>query len=249
MADPNASNGLPLDLIDDDRYWEGFVLPPSAFADLCLPNLGSTGDPIMLTAEGEVISDAMVAGYEYLFANGAAVRAAVLDAMLDYYVATRQRWAGQLDADELEALMPPITGPQDLTARMELSGIKLHDVELDGCGYVGLGFHCAWDEEHGAGVMTHRTRVVSCGGADTPILKWIADRDLAARTGGVATASKKGAPKKAAPKKTAAKKATSKKAAPKKAAPTKTAAKKAASKKAAPKKARGKKAAAKKQRA
>lgn len=36
------------------------------------------------------------------------------------------------------------------------------------------------DPEHGLGVLTHDTRVVEVGGADTAILLWIARRDAEA---------------------------------------------------------------------
>ena len=33
--------------------------------------------------------------------------------------------------------------------------------------YLGLAFHCTWDEEHGAGVLLHGSRVVNVGETDT----------------------------------------------------------------------------------
>lgn len=40
--------------------------------------------------------------------------------------------------------------------------------------YFGITFRCTWDEEHGAGVLMHGTRVVEIGGVDTAILLWMA---------------------------------------------------------------------------
>lgn len=65
--------------------------------------------------------------------------------------------------------------------------------------YLGFSFSCSWDEEHGAGVMTHKTRVVTSGGADHAFLGWLAKRDgglpleLSAPLKTKSTAAKRGA--------------------------------------------------------
>ena len=52
------------------------------------------------------------------------------------------------------------------------------NVEKDGIAYVGYEFGCIWDDEHGLGVMTHKTRIIDFGGADSSFLTWIARKDL-----------------------------------------------------------------------
>jgi hypothetical protein len=43
----------------------------------------------------------------------------------------------------------------------------MHGVAKAGHAYVGLELGCTWDEEHGAGVLLHKGRVVEVGQADT----------------------------------------------------------------------------------
>ena len=52
---------------------------------------------------------------------------------------------------------------------------------LEGAAYVGYEFGCAWEEEHGLGLMMHQGRIVAMGGADTAILEWIAEKDAQKR--------------------------------------------------------------------
>jgi len=60
---------------------------------------------------------------------------------------------------------------------MGLVAIHVLGVAKGGVAYVGLELGCDWDEEHGAGLMLHKARIVKVGGADTSFLEWIAERD------------------------------------------------------------------------
>ena len=64
-----------------------------------------------------------------------------------------------------------------LSAAQGLSNVHVLRVARDGIAYVGFEFGCAWEEEHGLGVMMHRDRVVAAGGADVSFLEWIAEED------------------------------------------------------------------------
>ena len=104
--------------------------------------------------------------YASLRANEVAVRDAALEALLAY----------------ARGLDPAFDVPRDLApeafrSMVELQSVNVLPVVRDGLAYVGLGFWCAWDEEHGAGVMTHAGRVVEAGGADVSFLEWVATED------------------------------------------------------------------------
>jgi hypothetical protein len=81
------------------------------------------------------------------------------------------------DDDELAEVMPEIERAEDLRKLMGLSSIHVLNAAKDETAYIGFEFGCTWDCEHGLGVMTHRTRVVEIGGADSSFLAWIAKRD------------------------------------------------------------------------
>jgi hypothetical protein len=60
---------------------------------------------------------------------------------------------------------------------VSLRSVHIHWAHAAKVAYVGYELACAWDTEHGIGVMTHEDRVVETGHADTAILGWIAERD------------------------------------------------------------------------
>ncbi|MCA1371344.1 hypothetical protein I6F15_28950 [Bradyrhizobium sp. BRP14] len=53
--------------------------------------------------------------------------------------------------------------------------ILIHDVS-GRLPYFGVELACAWEEEHGYGIMFHGMEVVETGGGDVPNLSWIAAR-------------------------------------------------------------------------
>ena len=67
-----------------------------------------------------------------------------------------------------------VNEPDDLRPLIGLSSVHVLDVFHDGAACVGFEFGCVWDEEHGAGVMTHLGQVIATGQADCSFVEWIA---------------------------------------------------------------------------
>ncbi|WP_238364302.1 DUF6985 domain-containing protein [Mesobacterium pallidum] len=82
-------------------------------------------------------------------------------------------------ADVQGASLPVISGPEALGQVVTLKKIFVHQVSRDGRPYVGYQFECAWDGEHGLGVLMHGQRIVERGGADCAFLLWMAEEDAA----------------------------------------------------------------------
>jgi hypothetical protein len=76
------------------------------------------------------------------------------------------------DGDDEELL--EVSEPADLRPLVGLSAVHVLDVFRDGAACVGFEFGCVWDEEHGAGVMTHLGRVIARGQATCAFAEWIA---------------------------------------------------------------------------
>lgn len=70
--------------------------------------------------------------------------------------------------------------PRQWDAAMASSLVWLETINLPPVAghapYIGVGFRCAWEPEHGYGLMLCGTEVVERGGADTAVLSWIAAR-------------------------------------------------------------------------
>lgn len=85
-----------------------------------------------------------------------------------------QERANEFDFDDD---FPAIANEDDLKRNVGLYAVNIHQVNSDGVPYVGYEFGCEWDDEHGAGVLMHGTKVVRVGLADTAILLWMAEQD------------------------------------------------------------------------
>jgi hypothetical protein len=111
-----------------------------------------------------------VAAFRHLMDNEAAVAAAVARALVDYCP------GNAYDGDDEELL--EVSGPDDLRPLVGLSSVHVLNVVRDRVACIGFEFGCVWDEEHGAGVMTHFGRVIATGQADCSFTEWIARQGL-----------------------------------------------------------------------
>ncbi|QEH38871.1 hypothetical protein OJF2_74810 [Aquisphaera giovannonii] len=151
-----------------DAYGGGSVgRPPDGTARLSIASLDSDARAHP-TAE-------QVAAFRHLMDNEAEVADAVARALVEY--CPGEAYNG--DDDELM----DVSEADDLRPLIGLSEVHVLDVFRDGFACVGFQFGCVWHEEHGAGVMTHRGRVIATGQADCSFLEWIAEQGLDRRRG------------------------------------------------------------------
>jgi hypothetical protein len=111
-----------------------------------------------------------VAAFQHLLDNEATVAAAVVRALVDYC-------PGDAYDEDDEELMA-VSEPADLRPLIGLSSVHVLNVVRNGMACIGFEFGCVWDEEHGAGVMTHHGGVIATGQADCSFVEWIARRGL-----------------------------------------------------------------------
>lgn len=116
---------------------------------------------------------AMIEAARWLLENDAAFFRAVLDAMLADLPSLRAIENATVLADDAFRL-PERWGEATLLPLVRLNNINLYPVL--GAPYIGLDFSCAWEDEHGYGLMLAGTEVVETGGADVGALGWIAAR-------------------------------------------------------------------------
>jgi hypothetical protein len=69
----------------------------------------------------------------------------------------------------------------DLRSLIRLIGVHVLNVFRDGAACIGFEFDCAWDSEHGVGVMIHQGQVIAIGQADCSFTEWIAQQGLQRR--------------------------------------------------------------------
>lgn len=111
---------------------------------------------------------AQMLAYRWLLDHEAQVASAVLAAVFAEYPRFREEFLDcyeEGDADA-EATVPPLASADLLRAMMGLRSVCILPLCREDVGYVGFEFGCAWEAEHGLGVLTHKTRVVEVGTAE-----------------------------------------------------------------------------------
>ncbi len=111
-----------------------------------------------------------VTAFRHLIDHEGSIAAAVVRALVDYCP------GNAYDGDDEELL--GVSEPDDLRPLIGLSAVNVLGVFRDGAACIGFEFGCVWDEEHGAGVMTHLGRVIATGQGVCSFEQWIARHGL-----------------------------------------------------------------------
>lgn len=131
--------------------WAGFCPGPG-----CKPSRGeivvTVGDEML--DDDAMLTDAHRAAFRFTVEHAVTMQAALLAAIAERH--------------------PKRAPLRDLIDLME---VHIHHPQQDGVSYVGYELECAWEREHGLGVMTHRDRVVKVGAADVALHSSVANAD------------------------------------------------------------------------
>jgi hypothetical protein len=152
--------------------WKGFQSRRGPYGSISSdkPSDGSTRLSIkpVDSEERTIPTPAQTSAFQHLLSNERVVAANVMKGLMDYCT-----------GDEVDFGGPPpvVNDSNDMRRLVGLHSVHVLKVERDGSAYVGFEFGCEWDEEHGAGVMTHLGKVVQTGQADVSFEDWIAKKD------------------------------------------------------------------------
>lgn len=113
--------------------------------------------------------------YQYLLDNQKDIIVNVVNELYKQYPDLRKEY-GYSKEDEGE-YMPEVNNLDEYLKLINPHTIHFLAPQKDGYSYYGIEFSCEWDE-HGVGVMLHKSRIVKIGLADSAVLNWIARRDL-----------------------------------------------------------------------
>jgi hypothetical protein len=105
-----------------------------------------------------------IATFNFIKANDAAIAAAALEALFARYPEWQEAYG--YDDDDRVKYMPDLATLEDLKRLVGLSTVHILTFAKEGHAYFGLELGCTWDEEHGTGVLLHKTRVIEVGSAD-----------------------------------------------------------------------------------
>ncbi|MBN9382243.1 MAG: hypothetical protein J0H74_15850 [Chitinophagaceae bacterium] len=160
--------------------WAGFQSRQGVYAsvDSSIPSDGTVqlhlgSDAVV---DNPTISPAQVAAYHYLIDRQAQVQDAILTSLLGQYKNLQVLY--DYEPEEAQQFMPDVLDLSGFRTLIGLSSVHILEVSRDDVAYVGYGFGCIWDDEHGLGIMTHQDRIIEIGGIDTSFLTWVAKQDL-----------------------------------------------------------------------
>lgn len=155
--------------------WKGFQSRNGPYGSQ--DSEASSNGHIKVTIEGisvdyvKVSSPAQIAAVHYLVDHAEEIRDSMLSGLLNQFSSWKEIYEDDL---------PRVTTISQFKNLIGLSYLHVLPEEKDGYAYIGFELGCTWDEEHGAGVMMHKERVIEVGQADTSFDHWPAKHDMEA---------------------------------------------------------------------
>jgi hypothetical protein len=89
------------------------------------------------------------------------VQGAVLKGIFEMYAPLLLKWRTTYPE------LPELRRVEELRDHVRLLHLQFHPWAMNACAYIGMSFRCSWDEEHGLGVILHKSRVVDVGTRNT----------------------------------------------------------------------------------
>lgn len=135
----------------------------------------------ILDQAGRGPSQAQERAFVHFMENQNAICAAVAAALFQYYQDEYQALRQTCSLfRNFDAILPPLQRVDGLKKLIQFGGLSLLEgmglspvikkpaivAKANNCSLIGFPFGCAWDEEHGLGVLVHRDKIVEVGGND-----------------------------------------------------------------------------------
>ncbi len=107
-------------------------------------------------------------GLKYLKENQMLVLNNILSELLEQYPSLQEKY-NYSDEDKAD-FMPDITDISGFAMLLSPTNMYVFSEYKDDFPYIGIGFSCSWDEEHGLGVVVHKDKVIKIGDASDAFL-------------------------------------------------------------------------------
>jgi hypothetical protein len=149
----------------DDDSWAGKRRFPEFLPFRETPHRGKapiTSELFVGVKDEEPPSPAQVLAFQFFVEHEKNVCGTIIDAVFRWYVRRRkqeQRWFEEQEC-------PEILKPDELRDLMEFGSLRVRCDEFKGTALLGFSFGCKWDDEHGLGVLLHRSTILDVGQAD-----------------------------------------------------------------------------------
>ena len=133
----------------------------------------------LIDEDGETVGKASTEqenGLKYLQKNQKIILKNILEELFKKYPKLQKIY--NYSEKDKKDFMPDLKDIQGFADLLSPTNLYVTSVIKDNHPYIGFGFSCSWDSEHGLGVMTHKDRIVEIDGADLAFDTWTAEKDL-----------------------------------------------------------------------
>lgn len=113
----------------------------------------------------EKVNLAQKNAFDYVNKNQKKVLDALYLKIFEEYPKLMIDWHGEAAYSKND--FPKILTIEDVSTRVSLDDLYLHDEELDGFAYYGFAGECSWDPEHGFGMLMYKDEIIKFG--DNPM--------------------------------------------------------------------------------
>lgn len=115
-------------------------------------------------------------GFDYLQKNQKMILEGILSEFLKEYPKLQKIY--DFPGEDKVNFMPDVNDIQGFSFLLSPISFYITSVIKNNHPYIGIGFTCSWDDEHGLGIMTHKNKVIKIGEADVAFSSWAAKDDL-----------------------------------------------------------------------
>lgn len=145
--------------------WAGFQNRLGAYPSVS-PKEASIGRASLhiLKAKGvhsSKLDEKEVNAYKYLIENQSFIQTKMLTNLLKIYPELQE--VSGLDEEDLQECMPHLKSTSEFKNLISLSSVYILNNAKENISFVGFGFDCSWDDEHGVGIMTHKEKIIEIG--------------------------------------------------------------------------------------
>lgn len=104
----------------------------------------------------------------YLKENQMAVLNSILFELLKIYPALQEKY--DFSKEDKVEFMPDITDISGFAPLLSPNNLYVFSKYEDDVAFIGIGFHCSWEQEYGLGVVIHKDKVIKIGDATDAFL-------------------------------------------------------------------------------
>jgi len=161
------------------QSWNGFQVRNGPYGAVSSDGVSDGRVHIVFAPEGRDEGPLRIDEIEsvkWVIDNEKNIHDALMAKLLKEYPSIKEEAAEWYEDEDISTLLPEISTVNELKKIVGIVSIYVHPIVKYGKPFIGVELGCTWDDDHGVGVILHGENALECGGADTSMLLWIAEK-------------------------------------------------------------------------